>query len=265
MTYQATLKNAENVEAVTYTTFRFDAGNSIQPKTNYCVSCTAHKLAICAKLKGDELNVFAAKSTQQKFKAGQLLFAECEDANTVYTIVSGDVRLSRMLDDGRRQITGFKSKGDFIGLSTNGLYTSNAEAINDVAVCQISARTLEHSLEEFSALQSQLMGMMQREVIELQNHMVVLGRKTPIEKIAHFIVERAKFSMPNAMTEAEETVELSLPMTRVDIADFLGLTIETVSRTFTKLRKLSLIELKTAHDVIVLDLNALELIAVGEK
>lgn len=245
--------------------FKFDAGNSIQPKTNYCASCAVHKQAICAKLTGRELEVFSSNSSRHVFKPGQIIFNECDAAATIYTVVSGDIRLSRMLDDGRRQITAFKSKGEFIGLSSSGEYTSDAEAINDVVVCQFTSHTLEHSLEEFNALQTRLIEMMQVEMLGLQDHMVLLGRKTPLEKIANFIIERAKKEGGEDWDDRSGEIEICLPMTRADIADFLGLTIETVSRTFTKLRKLGVIELKAAHEVLILEPAQLELISETAK
>ncbi len=245
--------------------FKFDAGNSIQPKTNYCASCAVHKQAICAKLSGAELEAFSSNSNRHVFKPGQTIFNECEDALTIYTVVSGDIRLSRMLDDGRRQITAFKSKGEFIGLSSSGQYTCDAEAINDVVVCQFAAHSLEKSLEEFNALQTQLIEMMQVEMLGLQDHMVVLGRKTPLEKIAHFLVERARKEWGLEWDEVDGVIEVSLPMTRADIADFLGLTIETVSRTITRLRKQGVIELKTAQDVLICDPLQLSLISETAK
>ncbi|WP_159104316.1 helix-turn-helix domain-containing protein [Sneathiella glossodoripedis] len=261
MVYQAVAPDTHADRKIRSRSFTFDAGNSLQPKTNYCASCAAHKQAICARLQGRELEAFSASSTHHVFKPGQMIFSEFDDALTVYTVVSGDVRLSRMLDDGRRQITSFKSKGDFIGLSTSGHYTSDAEAINDVVVCQFTAHALKNSLEEFNALQSRLMEMMQEEMMTLQDHMVVLGRKTPVEKIASFLMERVRRVIDTDLEEITGEVAITLPMTRADIADFLGLTIETVSRTFTKLRKQGLIELKSAHDISITDLYGLELLA----
>jgi len=261
-----TMQDAIDVEpVVSCARFNFSAGNSVQPKTNFCAQCTAHKFALCAKLSGNDLAAFGAGSVHKKIEAGQMLFSECDDASYLYTVVEGEVRLSRMLDDGRRQITGFKSEGDFVGLSADGKYAADAEAINDVTVCQFSVSGLNHSLEEYTAVQSRLMEMMQEEVVNLQNQMLLLGRKTPIEKMANFIAERVKRNVEHGRIASDaNTVEISLPMSRTDIADFLGLTIETVSRTFTKLRKLGVIELKTSQNIIVSDLSELQFLADGD-
>ncbi|WP_169568386.1 Crp/Fnr family transcriptional regulator [Sneathiella limimaris] len=243
--------------------FNQDANKS---KVSYCASCSAHKYALCSKLDGEALAAFGANSTHRKIDAGQTLYSEYDEATSFYTVVSGEVRLSRMLDDGRRQITGFKSQGDFLGLSTKGLYTADAEAIDDVVVCQFSLAGLNKSLENFSAVQVRLMEMMQAEVIDLQDQMLLLGRKTPIEKIANFLLDRAERHIErNGLAEDVNEVEFHLPMSRVDIADFLGLTIETVSRTFTKLKKSGLIELKTSQDVKICDLDELRVQANSDE
>jgi len=240
-------------------------GNGAQPKTNYCGSCAAHNKALCSRLTGSDLAEFGSMSQHKTFAAGQMLFSEYDDARYYYTVISGDVRLSRMLDDGRRQITGFKSTGDFIGLGTDGHFTADAEAINEVVVCQFTVPTLNQSLEEYSSVQGRLMEMMQEEVINLQNHMLLLGRKTPLEKIANFLCERAKkYSGFDLDDDAVTDIDVKLPMSRTDVADFLGLTIETVSRTITKLRKNGVIVLETAQHIVIKDIEELELIANGE-
>ncbi|MEH6403071.1 MAG: helix-turn-helix domain-containing protein [Sneathiella sp.] len=243
----------------------FLSGHSGQVKTDYCKSCGAHRLALCSGLKGAELSQFGQKSKHKKLNAGQMLFGEFDEAKYFYTVVSGEVRLSRMLDDGRRQITGFKSTGDFIGLGVDGHYAADAEAIDDVVLCLFTVPNMNTSLAEYTEVQSRLMEMMQTEVIKLQNHMLLLGRKTPIEKISNFLCERAnrKFLVEGQEDETN-SVEIRLPMSRTDIADFLGLTIETVSRTITKLRKLGIIELQTSQNVLVTDLYELQLLANGD-
>ncbi len=246
-------------------TYSFLPGRGNQPKKDHCSVCGAHDLALCSGLSGEKLIGFGQKSQHKTFQPGQMLFSEYDDANYFYTVVSGEVRLSRMLDDGRRQITGFKSVGDFLGLSTDKHYTADAEAIDEVTVCQFSVANLNASLEEINEVQTRLMEMMRTEVINLQNHMLLLGRKTPVEKIANFLCERAyrKFQVEGKPEDCN-SVEIMLPMSRTDIADFLGLTIETVSRTITKLRKRGVIELKTSQVVDIQDLYELQLLADGD-
>ncbi|GLQ05979.1 cyclic nucleotide-binding domain-containing protein [Sneathiella chinensis] len=244
---------------------KFFCGRGNRQATDFCSSCDAHEKAICSELEGDELLEFGKFVTHKKFSAGQSLFAEFDDAKYFYTVVSGDVRLSRFMDDGRRQILGFKSTGDFIGLSASGHYTCDAEAISDTLICQFSVANLEATLEESHAIKSRLLQMMETEVIALQNHMLLLGRKTPLEKISNFLIGRIAKAEGEGEVDYTKPVDLSLPMSRTDIADYLGLTIETVSRTFTKLRKQDVIALETAQNVRVLDYYQLEALANGEN
>ncbi len=248
------------------TKFNFKPGQNCQPMTDHCTGCKAHNFAFCSRLDGTDLVKFGETSIHKTVKAGQMLFSEYDDAKYFHTVVSGEVRLSRLLDDGRRQITGFKSAGDFVGLSVDGHYTADAEAIDDVVVCQFNISNLNATLEDNNTVQSRLMEMMQIEVIKLQNHMLLLGRKTPIEKVANFFCERAARKFVLEGSESSETnVEITLPMSRTDIADFLGLTIETVSRTITKLRSMGEIELISSQNVVISDLHRLQLLADGES
>ncbi|OUR79732.1 hypothetical protein A9Q83_04430 [Alphaproteobacteria bacterium 46_93_T64] len=231
-------------------------------KTNYCSTCSAHNFAVCAGLKENSLAQFGQDNQIKPFKAGQMMFCEQDDAKYFYSVISGDVRLTRLLEDGRRQIIGFKSVGDFLGLSMSGHHTTNAEAVGDVTVCQISTTKLYAEMESNSAINARLMEMTQSEMIRLQDKMLLLGRKSPIEKIASFLCERVAQKMRyEGSSNENRSLEITLPMSRVDIADYLGLTIETVSRNFTKLRKLAVIDLKTSQTILIADLYQLQVLA----
>jgi len=131
-----------------------------------------------------------------------------------------------------------------------------------VTVCQISTTKLYAEMESNSAINARLMEMTQSEMIRLQDKMLLLGRKSPIEKIASFLCERVAQKMRyEGSSNENRSLEITLPMSRVDIADYLGLTIETVSRNFTKLRKLAVIDLKTSQTILIADLYQLQVLA----
>jgi len=242
--------------------FSFKNGRKFHLKTNYCSTCPAHNFAVCARLKENTLAQFGQDNQVKTFKAGQTMFCEQDDVNYFYSVISGDVRLTRLLEDGRRQIIGFKSVGDLLGLSMSGHHTTNAEALGDVTVCQISTTKLYAEMESNSAINARLMEMTQSEMIRLQDKMLLLGRKSPIEKIASFLCERVAQKMRyEGSSNENRSLEITLPMSRVDIADYLGLTIETVSRNFTKLRKLAVIDLKTSQTILIADLYQLQVLA----
>ncbi|MCC3306633.1 helix-turn-helix domain-containing protein [Sneathiella sp. HT1-7] len=226
-----------------------------------CATCSAHNQAICSGLKDHEMAEFARNIRTRLVKTGQSVYREFEEAKYVYSVVSGEIRLANLLDDGRRQITSFKSAGEVIGEQKKGYYQSDAEAVCDTVVCQIPIKALDKYHKEMPSIQSALSEKVLDELHELRHHAILLGRKTPIEKIATFLVDRAR----KIGDDTGNKVEVKLTMGRNDIADFLGLTIETVSRTITKLRKMGVLDVPSNHLILIKDLEWLENLAEGEK
>ncbi len=270
MTFEAidiqenTLRGDGETAENSFTTFR-PGSNMPARKRLYpvspCDSCAAHKKAICASLEGQALERFRTKGRTRIIKAGEPLFFESEDIKYFYTVISGEVRLCNILEDGRRQVVGFRSCGDKVGEHLGGKYLYDAEAVCDTIVCQFPVRELQMQMDQTPQMRSNLMEIMQDEISELQQHTILLGRKTPIEKIATFLRNRAaKLNLVG-----EENIEISLSMGRSDIADYLGLTVETVSRTISKLKCEKVIDVPSANAVIVRDLQQLAALADGKK
>ena len=175
------------------------------------------------------------------------LFAEGEEADCFFKVASGVVRTCRLLSDGRRQVDAFHVEGDFLGLEAGGRYRSTAVAVGPVRVIAFRCRHLPAVAE--AALASVL-----ADLRRAQDHVLLLGRKTAPEKMATFLL---------AMAErlADGDSQLDLPMPRADIADHLGLTIETVSRTFSQFVRQGLIGLQAGGRSVVLhDRSALRLL-----
>ncbi|USG60426.1 helix-turn-helix domain-containing protein [Sneathiella marina] len=222
-----------------------------------CNCCAAHKKAICASLDGTELHRFRKLSQVRLVKAGQSIYRELDPANYLYTVVSGEARLSSLLNDGRRQVTDFRACGDKLGEHIQGYYSANAEAITDMIVCQIPLPELQARMSEMPGLRVSLMEKMETEINQMRSHLMLLGRKTPIEKVATFLVERAKkFESATA-----ENTDIGLSMSRRDIADYLGLTIETVSRTLTALKTKGVVSIPSPDQISVLDMMELKYLA----
>ncbi|MBD2749683.1 helix-turn-helix domain-containing protein [Microvirga sp. BT688] len=156
----------------------------------------------------------------------QEIFAEGDRAAFVYKVLSGVVRTSKLLSDGRRQIDAFHLAGDIFGIEAGDEYRFCAEAVVDCVVIAYRRNNLGTTGNDAQLAQELTMGMM-RSLIRAQNHMLLLGRKSALEKIATFLLDLA------GRTADGDAVDL--PMSRTDIADHLGLTIETVSRSFTHL------------------------------
>ena len=164
-------------------------------------------------------------------------FHEDDPATEVFTVIRGMLKLSKLLPDGRRQITGFLSPGDYLGLAFAERYVYSAEAVTPVRVCRFPRSAFLGLLDQFPALEKALLGRAATELAAAQQQMLLLGRKTARERVASF------FSQLAERQGADEGAVVDLPMTRTDIADHLGLTIETVSRSIASLRKAGLIAL----------------------
>jgi CRP/FNR family transcriptional regulator len=187
------------------------------------------------------------------------IFDEADPAEYVYTITTGTVKVYKLLGDGRRQITGFLFAGDFLGLTHNEAYAYSAEALVPTRLCRFPRRRLEALLGEIPHLEQRLLAMASHELAAAQDQMMLLGRKSARERVVSFILMLSN----SAMRHGRPGDSVFLPMSRSDIADYLGLTIETVSRTFTRLRKQGLIELLDEKRIRLSKRQALREIADG--
>lgn len=236
-----------------------NAGSTAAARAHACESCAARALSICSAVDAGQLGRLAASRTHQHADAGETFLNEGEPASHFFNIIEGAVKVFKLMPDGRRQITGFLFAGDLLGLAFNESYTYSAEAITPVKICRFPRRQLERLLDEFPRMERQLLAMASNELAAAQEQMMLLGRKTAHERIASFLLSLARRQLRYGGSGA--TVQL--PMTRTDIADFLGLTTETASRVFTSLRKRGCIEIDNASLIRFADRDTLEELASG--
>ena len=176
------------------------------------------------------------------------IFAEGDNANFFHQVVRGAVRTSRLLGDGRRQIDAFHLPGDIFGLELGGEHRCSAEATGIATV--VAYRSLNFSaLACNDILAHQVMASTLLALTRAQDHILLLGRKSAMERIAAFILDLAERCHTKCLIE--------LPMSRADIADHLGLTIETVSRSFAQLAHKRVIGLPTHRSILLRDIAAL--------
>ena len=194
----------------------------------------------------------------QTVAPGESLFIEGDPADNFYEVLSGTVRLHKLLPDWRRQITGFLSAGHLLGLSHANAYVYSAEGIGPVTVLCYPRARMDRLMDEVPGLARRLLAAASDELRQAQDQMLLLGRKTAAEKMASFLAALA------ALQGGEDADEVELPMSRNDIADYLGLTMETVSRTLAKLKRDRLIALPTHTRIELLDRDRLEELATGE-
>jgi CRP-like cAMP-binding protein len=185
------------------------------------------------------------------FARGAEIFAEGKAADQLYKVVSGTVRTCRLLPDGRRMIAQFALPGELFGLDSVGHHRFFAEAVTDVVVIAFSRRDINAWVErERTAAQSWQSYALER-LAAAQDRFILLGRRTAAERVAAFLLDLAERGLG-----ARDVVEL--PMSRYDIADYLGLTAETVSRVVSTLCKNRLIAKQGCHQLRILDREALE-------
>lgn len=208
-------------------------------------------LTVCGSVTMDQSPCLAAIARAAQLDAGESLFYEDDPAAEVFTVISGMLKLSKLLPDGRRQITGFLTPGDYLGLAFAERYVYSAEAVTPVRICRFPRPAFLGLLEQFPALEKALLGRAATELAAAQQQMLLLRRKTARERVASFLLQLAE------RQGADEGTVVDLPMTRTDIADFLGLTIETVSRNVASLRKAGLIALPDLHHLRIVHRNRL--------
>ncbi|MBX3499088.1 MAG: helix-turn-helix domain-containing protein [Alphaproteobacteria bacterium] len=179
----------------------------------------------------------AVGGPRRSFSKGEELYAEGESAEFFYKVVSGTVRVCKVLSDGRRQIEAFHLAGDIFGLENGGEHRFTAEAVDDVVAIPYRSGRLDRLAHDNPELSGQLMSSMLASLGRAHDHMVLLGRKSAREKVASFLLDLA--------SRIADDDRFDLPMQRADIADHLGLTIETVSRTLTQMARDGLIRLAT--------------------
>ena len=175
-----------------------------------------------------------------RFARNAEIFGEDEPAEYLYQVVSGAVRTYRTLDDGRRQICGFYLPGDIFGVEAGEAHLSSAEALGDSQVLVVKRSSVMARAEHEKDLARQLWTLTVKELQRVQQHSLVLI-KSAEERVAGFLLEMAGRS--------SRDVAIELPMSRQDIADYLGLTIETVSRTFTQFAQSGVIALETSRRI----------------
>jgi CRP/FNR family nitrogen fixation transcriptional regulator len=167
------------------------------------------------------------------YKKGTEIYGEKEPADYVYQVKVGAVRSYKLLSDGRRQIGAFHLACDIFGLENGGEHRFTAEAIVETTVRLIKRRSLELVAENDAVVARNLLSMTTNNLQHAEDHMLLLGRKTSLERVAAFLIEMDRRLMATSV--------MALPMSRRDIADYLGLTLETVSRALSRLHDLGIL------------------------
>jgi CRP/FNR family transcriptional regulator len=228
------------------------------PSGHPCQGCEVRDKAVCGVLDCARLEQFRNLGWTLKLGTGQTLFHEGDPATRVFTLTSGTLKLYKLLPDGRRQVTGFMHPGDLLGMSTDDEHAFSAEALEDAQLCWFPRNRFDDFVEEHGSMERELYRMAAHELAAAQQQMVLLGRKTAAERLASFLLLLAQ--RPEAIPGRVANL-VRLPMSRSDIADYLGLTKETVSRVFSSFRRDRLIRLRAIDEVEIIDGQGLQQLA----
>lgn len=214
-----------------------------------CEACAARPFSVCASVPDADLARLDALADTVTLAPGEALVRQGDPIGDVYNVTSGSVRVCRLLDDGRRQITGFLFAGDFIGLEAGETHAASVEALEPATVCRFRKPAFRTLMAECPELETALLERAGHELAAAREQVVLLGARRAVERVASFLM-----TLPQAdPTRPAPAGVIRLPMTRGEIADYLGLTHETVSRALTQLKRsgaiaqVSLSELRIAE------------------
>ncbi len=225
-----------------------------------CMTCGARAASVCNVIEDADLRQLEAAAERIRIAPGAAFIIEGTPADCFYNITSGTVRLFKLLPDGRRQITGFADMGRFLGLAATERFGFGAEAIDAVTACRFSRKRLRGLIDNVPKLEQRLLASASTELAAAQEQLLLLGRKTALERVASFLLER-QTAVPVCRGGGEM---VSLPMSRGDIADYLGLTIETVSRTLGTLKTRGCITVGKATEIHLRQPARMQALAAGE-
>jgi len=181
-----------------------------------------------------------------RFRRGETIFGEGDELRSSYKIISGAVRLSRITEDGRRQIVEFRTAGDFVGFEWGGHCALNAEAVRDVVALRYTRTRVDRLIEERSDVRDSLVALIRGELRAAHEHLITLGCQSAKERVANFLLQLVH----KAGAGDGETIEVELG--RQDMADYLGLTLETISRTLSAFKRIGAIALPKRRQIHIL-------------
>jgi CRP/FNR family transcriptional regulator, anaerobic regulatory protein len=227
-----------------------------------CDQCAIRHRAVCGALTRPEIERLNAIAHHKRLPPGQVILADNEQPNYFANIISGVVKLTKSLEDGREQIVGLQFATDFLGRPYRARSPYRAEAVTDVHLCTYDRPRFEKLASEWPEFQRRLFSHTLDELDAAQEWMLLLGRKTAEERVASFLLMVAnRMKSVGCNQHEQDAISFDLPLTRAEIADFLGLTIETVSRQFTRLKLAKILTLEASRSISIRDMNRLRAVS----
>ncbi len=222
-----------------------------------CAECPIRHRAVCAKCETDELEQLEEIKYYRTFSSGQTIAWAGDDLGFVASVVRGVATLGQTMEDGRTQMLGLLLPSDFVGRPGRNTSIYDIVAVSDVTLCCFRRKPFESMLYKTPSIGARLLEMTMDELDAAREWMLILGRKTAREKIASLLTIIARREAAVGFSSGNSSVTIELPLTREAMADYLGLTLETVSRQISALKREGIIELEGKRKVFVPDMAAL--------
>ncbi|MFV0491807.1 MAG: transcriptional regulator FnrL [Pseudorhodobacter sp.] len=222
-----------------------------------CGDCPIRYRAVCARCDSDELDHLEQIKYYRRYEAGQVVIWSGDRMDFVASVVAGIATLTQTMEDGRRQMVGLLQPSDFMGRPNRARASYDVTATTDLLLCCFRRKPFQDLITSTPNLAQRLLEMTMDELDAAREWMLLLGRKTAREKIASFLVILARRNLGTARRDRNRQIELDLPLTREEVADYLGLTLETVSRQVSALRRDGLIVLNGNRHIVVKDFDRL--------
>jgi CRP/FNR family transcriptional regulator len=225
---------------------------------NFCQACAIRNRAICAELDAAEIELLNSIGRRRHLSAGEQMLWEGGESVLVANVIEGVLKLSTRTGDGREQILGLAYSSDFIGRPFGDTSPYGVEALTDACVCVFDRADFDRFAREHPRLEHKLLERTLAELDRTRRWMLLLGRMSAEEKLASFLLEMSERIGNSGCDSSQNSARsMQMPLTRQQIADVLGLTIETVSRQFSNLKSQGVIALPARREVIIVDREAL--------
>ncbi|MFT5067049.1 MAG: CRP/FNR family transcriptional regulator [Yoonia sp.] len=226
-----------------------------------CEGCPIRHRAVCATCDNDEFVQLEAMKYYRSYEAGQTIMWAGDRMEFVASVVDGTATIQHLVEDGRKQTVGLLLPSDFIGRPGRETALYDVTAITDVTLCCFRRREFEKLVESTPHIAQRMLAMALDELDAARDWMFLLGRKTARERIASFLLLVQRRTVANDGLMLAQVAPIVLPLTREAMSDYLGLTLETVSRQFSKLKADGIIEYVSKREIIIPDLAALRDVA----
>ena len=225
-----------------------------------CENCPVCKQGACAVLDRGARAQLSYMSRRKILPPHTPIFHDGDYADQYFNVVSGVVKLIKTLVDGHQHIIGLIYPPDFMGQMLNQHHSYSSETATDVELCVYPRAPFETFLKQHPELERQIVDVLVRELDECRDWMLLLGRKAAYKRVAGFLLMLARRT-PRKSPAQDGHIQFELPFTRAEIADCLGLTLETVSRQFSRLKKKQVIDLPSSRDIAIPDIELLSAVA----